>query len=133
MAVIPALIGAAAVPEGLLRQRLEIRTLAIRTTSSLTIAGLLAIWLGVPGYGGWALTAFAIVNACLSSLLVVMLVALEPSGGPHLDDAREALPVLAAISGRGLADQATMPLLQLMVGAGLGPAAAGAFQIAQRF
>lgn len=133
MAVIPALIGAAAVPEGLLRQRLEIRTLAIRTTASLTIAGLVAIWLGHSGYGGWALTAFAIVNAVVSSVLVIMLVGWTPGGGPRLDDARKALPVLAAISGRGLASQATMPLLQLMVGAGLGPAAAGAFQIAQRF
>ncbi|WP_340110471.1 oligosaccharide flippase family protein [Pikeienuella sp. HZG-20] len=132
MAVIPALIGAAAVPEGLLRRRMEIRTLAIRTTASLTIAGLVAIWLGYAGYGGWALTAFAIVNAAVSSVLVMMLVRWTPAGGPRLEDARKALPVVAAISGRSLANQAAMPLLQLMVGAGLGPAAAGAFQIAQR-
>ena len=133
MSLIPALIGAAAVPEGLLRQRLEIRTLAIRTTTSLVIAGLIAIWLGYLGYGGWALTVFAIVNSMVSTVLVLMLVGWRPGGGPRLPDAREMLPVLGAISGRGLAIQATMPLLQLMVGAGLGPAAAGAFQIAQRF
>jgi O-antigen/teichoic acid export membrane protein len=133
MSIIPALVGLAAVPEGLLRQRLEIRTLAIRTTTSLAIAGGIAIWLGHAGYGGWALTAFAIVNAALSSLLVVMLVRWSPGGGPCLEDAHKTLPVLAAISGRGLAAHAVMPLLQLMVGAGLGPAAAGAFQIAQRF
>jgi O-antigen/teichoic acid export membrane protein len=132
MAVIPALIGAAAVPEGLLRQRLEIRTLAIRTTTSLTVAGLIAIWLGHSGYGGWALTGFAIVNAFLSSVFVVILVRWSPGGGPRFDEARKMLPVLASISGRGFAMHATMPLLQLMVGAGLGPAAAGSFQIAQR-
>ena len=133
MAIIPALIGVAATPEGLLRRRLEIRTLALRTTASLSIAGLLALWLGWRGYGGWALTAFAIVNAVLSSLFVVLLARWTPAGGPSRAAFREVLPVLASISGRGLAVQATMPLLQMMVGAGLGPAAAGAFQIAQRF
>lgn len=133
MAIIPALIGVAAAPEGLLRRRLEIRTLALRTTASLTIAGLLAIWLGWRGYGGWALTAFAIANALLSSVFVVLLARWTPSGGPSRAALRQVLPVLASISGRGLAVQATMPLLQVMVGAGLGPAAAGAFQIAQRF
>jgi PST family polysaccharide transporter/lipopolysaccharide exporter len=133
MAVIPGLIGLAAVPEGLLRQRFEIRTLAIRTTISLTIAGLIAVWLGYSGYGGWALTAFAIVNALLSSVLVITLAHWTPGGGPRRDDARKILPILVTISGRGLATNAMMPVLQLMVGAGLGPAAAGSFQISQRF
>lgn len=133
MSVIPALIGLGAVPEGILRQRQEIKTLAIRTTTSLSVAGLLAIWLGYAGYGGWALTAFAIVNALLSAVLVALLVNWRPGGGPYMAEARRTLPVLGAISGRGLAIHATMPLLQLMVGIGLGPAAAGAFQIAQRF
>ena len=84
MAIIPALIGLAAVPEGLLRRRLEIRALALRTTSSLTIAGILALLLGFAGYGGWALASFAIANAVLSSVLVVVLVRWKPSGGLSL-------------------------------------------------
>lgn len=133
MSVIPALIGLAAVPEGLLRQRLEIRSLAIRTTVSTSVAGGLAIWLGHAGYGGWALTGFAIVNAFLSSVLVTVLVRWRPSGRPRMSDARNALPVLGALSGRSLVINATMPTIQLMVGTVLGPAAAGSFQIAHRF
>ncbi|PZX10360.1 O-antigen/teichoic acid export membrane protein [Palleronia aestuarii] len=133
MAVIPLLVGIAAVPEGLIQQRLEIRTLALRATVSLTIAGAIALWFGHAGYGGWALTGFAIVNAVVSTILVVALVRWVPSSGLRVDMARQVLPILGAILGRGLAIHATMPLLQLMVGAGLGPVAAGAFQIAQRF
>ena len=133
MAIIPALIGLAAVPEGLLRQQLGMRTLAIRTTVSLTLAGILALLLGFVGYGGWALASFAIVNALLSSILVIVLVRWVPTSGPSLDEARRVLPVLIAISGRGLATNSTIPILQLMIGAALGPVAAGAFQIAQRF
>lgn len=133
MAVIPALVGLAAVPEGMLRQRLEIRALAIRTTTSLTFTGLIAIWLGYAGYGGWALTAFAIANALVSSVLTIILVRWTPGGGPRRDEARRMLPVLLAISGRGFATNSTVPVLQMMIGAALGPAAAGAFQIAQRF
>lgn len=133
MSVIPILVAVASIPEGLLRRRFEVRSLAIRTTVSISLAGLVALWLGYRGYGGWALTIFALANNALSTVLVLAMARWRPTGLPRLHEARKTLPIVAAISSREFAYSSISPIYQLMVAAALGPVAAGAFQIAQRF
>ncbi|MEM9435147.1 MAG: oligosaccharide flippase family protein [Pseudomonadota bacterium] len=133
MSAMPIMIAAASVPEGLLRRRFEVRSLAIRTTVSITLAGPVALWLGYRGYGGWALTVFALMNTALSTVLVLAMAKWRPKGRPRLEAARAILPIVGAISGREFAYSSISPIYQLMVAAALGPVAAGAFQIAQRF
>lgn len=133
MSVIPVLIGCACVAEGILRKRQELRVLAIRTLVSVTASGLIALYLGYNAYGGWALVAFAVVNAVLSTLFVVIVVKWAPGFSVSMFKVHEVFKLVGAISGRALAYSSIMPVLQLLVAGALGTAAAGAFQIAQRF
>lgn len=133
MSVIPLLVGVSVVSEGLLLRGLEIRGLALRSAVSLSAAGAVALVLGMQGYGGWALTGFALVNTLFSSVWACAQARWLPQSFGARAAARRALPVILAISGRNLANSCVMPGLQIIVGVFLGAAAAGAFQIAQRF
>lgn len=133
MAVTPLMFGATAIPEGLLRKQLKIKSLALRTTVALALSGAIAIWLGVTGWGGWALTFFALSNAFFSSLFTLTLSKWRPSARPTWADCKAVLPMVLHISGRNLAGSMVLPALQLIVATNLGVVASGAFQIAQRF
>ncbi len=132
MAPVPLLIGLGAVPEGLLRRRLQIRTLALRTTASLSVAAVIALALGYAEYGTWALVGFTLINALCATVIVLLLSGFRPRAVFDRRVALRALDPIRFISARLLVGIAALPVVQFLVGLILGPAAAGAFQIAQR-
>lgn len=132
LALIPVWNGIGAVPEGLLRQHLRLRALALRTMASQSIAAGLALWTLTQGMGAWALIIFALANAGLTCVLSVWQAHWRPANWPAWRYLRLILPKTSQIAGRDILNAALIPLVQLAVGAALGLAAAGAFQIATR-
>ncbi|MEP2029443.1 MAG: oligosaccharide flippase family protein [Paracoccaceae bacterium] len=125
--------GISAVSEGLLRQRLRIKALAIRTLTVQVAAALAAICAARLGAGPWSLVLFLLLNAALGSVTALLLARWRPLGWPHISDLLRVAPNFAALSGQALVGNALQPLFQLGVGISLGLADAGAFQIAWRF
>lgn len=132
LAVIPLINSIGAVSEGILRQRLALRALALRTLGTLTVAAIVALWMLATGWGLWALVAFSLLNAAFSCALSYHLAAWRPQSWPRWRWQRAILPGTGDIGGRVLIASAQMPLAQLAIGLALGPSAAGAFQIASR-
>ncbi|MFC6582295.1 oligosaccharide flippase family protein [Sulfitobacter aestuariivivens] len=124
--------GLAAVPDGLLRRGLRIRALALRTLAVQLVAAGVALWMLRTGQGVAALVAFAVLNAVLGSAVTVLLARWRPKGLPALRMLRLLWPKTVQIIARALLNTGLFPLVQLMIGLTLGPAAAGAFQIATR-
>lgn len=133
LALVPLFNGIAAVPEGLLRQRLRVKALAIRTLAVQAIAATVAIYAARSGAGPWSLVMFLLLNAALGAMTAVILARWVPQNWPRAADLRRVAPGFADLSGQALVGNALQPLLQLGVGISLGLADAGAFQIALRF
>jgi len=132
LSIIPLLTAIGAVPEGILRHRLALRALALRTLGAQLTAAALALWLLSQGYGPWSLVAFALANATLTNTLSVLLARWHPGSLPHVRNMSLILPKTTQIAARTLLTTGQMPLAQLAIGLTLGAAAAGAFQIATR-
>ena len=132
LGVIPLINSIGAVSEGILRQRLALRALALRTAGTLTVAAIVALWMLATGWGLWALVAFSLLNAVLTCVLSFRLAAWRPQSWPAWRRQQAILPKTSEIAGRVLITTAQMPLAQLAFGLALGPIAAGAFQIASR-
>ncbi|MEL7091921.1 MAG: oligosaccharide flippase family protein [Pseudomonadota bacterium] len=132
LGAIPVLNAIGAVPEGILRYRLAVRALALRTLVVQLIAAGVALWMLSAGFGPWALVGFALVNALLGNLVALVLAGWRPVARPRPRDVRMVAGKTAQIAGRVALTSSTVPLAQLAIGVVLGPAAAGAFQIATR-
>lgn len=132
LSAIPILNGLGAVSEGVLRQRLALRTLALRTLTVQSIAAAVALWMLATGWGVWALVAFALINAGLTCALSLTLARWWPKTLTSWQYLVLIWPKTGEIAGRVLLSTSQMPLAQLAIGLVLGPVAAGAFQIATR-
>jgi len=132
LSAIPLLNGLGAVSEGILRQSLRLRALALRTMASQLVAATLALGLLFHGAGLWALVAFALANATLTAALSLHLARWRPMTLPRWRYQRLILPRTSQIAARDFLGGTLIPLAQLAVGLGLGLPAAGAFQIATR-
>jgi len=120
------------VPEAILRHRLAIRSLAIRTLIAQSFAAVFAVAFLFSGYGLWSLVAFALISAALTNLLSILLARWSPKHLPRKKDIKLILPKTTQIIGRVAITSGQIPLVQLCIGLTLGPAAAGSFQIATR-
>ena len=125
--------GVAAVPEGLLRQQLRVKALAIRTLAVQSVAAAAAIWAASLGAGPWSLVLFLLLNAAFGATTALILAQWAPHRWPKKADLFRVTPGFINLSGQALVGNALQPLLQLGVGISMGLADAGAFQIALRF
>lgn len=133
LALVPLLNGIAAVPEGLLRARLKIKALAIRTVALQTVAAAVTFWAAKQGAGPWSLVLFLLVNAALGAVTAAFMAGWVPRIWPRRADLGRMVPVFLKLSGQALLANALQPALQLGVGIWLGVVDAGSFQIALRF
>ncbi|UWR35701.1 oligosaccharide flippase family protein (plasmid) [Sulfitobacter sp. W027] len=132
LSAIPLLHSISAVSEGILRQRLHLRALALRTMVSQSIAGALALWMLSKGLGPWALVAFALSHATINTTLSCHLAAWRPKSRPNWQYQRLIGVLVIEISSRDLLSTALFPLMQLVTALAFGLPAAGPFQIATR-
>lgn len=132
LSMIPLIHGIGAVSEGILRQSLRLRALALRTLASQSAAAALALWMLLHGAGAWALVGFAVANATLTAGLSLHLARWRPATLPAWRYQALIWPKTAQIAARDFLTAALIPLTQLAVGLALGLPAAGAFQIATR-
>jgi len=132
LSAVPLLNSIGAVSEGILRQRLHLRALALRTVASQSIAAALALWMLWNGTGPWALVAFALTHAAINAALSYRLAAWRPQSLPDWRYQRLISRLVIEISARDLLNAALFPLLQLATAIAFGLPAAGAFQIATR-
>ncbi|QFS84993.1 oligosaccharide flippase family protein [Roseivivax sp. THAF197b] len=131
LSALPLLGAFGAVPEGQLRKRMDLRSLALRTVAAQALAAIsaaLALWLGA---GVYALAVFALTATAATSALALVAMPLRCSW-----PARKQLANLwrrpAEIGARDMLSSGLFPLAQMLVAGFFGLAAAGAFQIAVR-
>lgn len=132
MAIIPVMLGISAVSEGLLRKRLALKALALRTIIALIIASfcaLLALWNDA---GLAALAIFVIVQTSLSAMFSVLLAKWRPTRKSPLRHMWFAIRSVFHFSAQNFVNAGILPITQFCIGLSLGLAAAGAFQIATR-
>ncbi|SIT06305.1 Membrane protein involved in the export of O-antigen and teichoic acid [Roseivivax lentus] len=130
LAPLPFLGALGAVAEGILRKRMNLRALAIRTALAQTFAALvagIALWRGA---GIEALALFAVVATGTASFLALRAAPIGPVWPSRRRIALLRRP--AQITCRDMLSSGLYPLAQVLVGAVFGLAAAGAFQMAVR-
>ena len=132
LAIIPILLGLSAVSDGLLRKRLNIRALALRTTCAQGIATAVALCALYAGAGATALVIFAVLNTALSAITSILLAGWIPTAAPAEKYMRLTFMTVFRISGRDVLNSGVMPLAQICIGFFIGLPSAGAFQIATR-
>lgn len=132
LSAVPLLNGIGAVSEGILRQRLQLRALALRTVVSQSTAAALALWMLSTGSGPWALVAFAVVQSAITASLSWHLAAWRPKRARNWRYQRLIRRFVIEIAARDLLNTALFPLMQLATALAFGLPAAGAFQIAAR-
>lgn len=133
LSIIPFFVGIGAVPESIIRLKLQMAKLAARTTITLTVGGMIAIVLAAEGWGGAALVAITLINNVGASLLNLFLAPWRPGFriAPRL-----VLPMLRvanSISARNVVKSVLNPSTQMLVTAFLGTAAGGVYFMAVRF
>lgn len=129
---LPIILGAGTFYEGLLRRRLAMRSLAVRTMLASSAAGTVAVVLAANGFGGWAMVGLSLVSAASSTVLAVIASHWLPK--LHWDQAylQSIRPQAVALLARHALSSAVIPLLSILVNVQLGAAAAGTMQIAFR-
>lgn len=130
---LPLFIAFSAVSEGLLRKRLEMRSLTVRTVLSSVLAGIPAIAVGLTGGGGWALTVFSLVSIIAASILTFQFIEWRPRWNFDRRYALAVSPILGALTGRHALSALVFPVLQWSVSLNLSISEGAAFQIAQKF
>lgn len=128
----PLFLAVAAVSDGLMRKRLEMKQLTLRTVVATGLAAVPTLYLGYAGYGPWALTAFMGVSSALASLLTFFMARWRPALRFDRDYAGRMAPMLLSLLGRYGLTSLTLPLFQFAVITNLGLVAGGIFQLGQR-
>lgn len=125
--------GAQAVPAAQARRAMTFRLLAIRTVSARTTATIVGILLAASGAGVWSIVAQFVLSAALSALFLAITV--RPNLRPMLDRTalREMLPFAAPAVGSQVLLFANSRIVTVMIGAIMGPIAAGTWNVALRF
>lgn len=133
LSIIPLVTGFGAVPEAIIRQRLQMAKLAARTTLTLTAGGLLAIVLAAEGWGGAALIALTLINNVGASLLNILLAPWRPAFRFTRALVWPMAKIATSISARNVVKSILNPSTQMLVTAFLGTAAGGIYFMAVRF
>jgi O-antigen/teichoic acid export membrane protein len=132
LAIVPVVLGFSAISDGLLRKRLNIRGLALRTFFSQIIAASIALIALRLDAGATALVIFTVLNVVLSGTLSIIMAGWYPTKFPSLRDVRLTLKTVLQIAGRDSLNSGILPLSQITIGIFIGLPEAGAFQIATR-
>lgn len=120
------------VPDAILRGRLELRALAMRTFIATSISAVIALSVAYAGFGAWSLVGFSFVTSVIGTGIALGMSGWHPrSLGQRALFSSIAGPALRVISS-SFASATIVPAAQLLVGIFAGPAAAGAYAIAQR-
>lgn len=125
-------IGASAVPDALMQQRLQFGGLAVRQLAGVLAGGIVAVVLAMAGAGVWALVAQSVVQHVVGAIVLLCTVRWRPS---LVVDLR----ALAPMASFGSKSAATALLAQIrdrvedfMLGSTAGAAAVGHWSIASR-
>ena len=133
LATVPLFESFGIVPEAMLRRNLTFKTLAKRTFVATSISGFIAISLGALGFEGWSLIGFTVISSLLSSILALSMCGWWPTGWLTPKAVRAIVTPAFQITSAGFASASIVPTTQIVVAVIAGPAAAGAYTIAQRF
>ena len=125
--------GIQAVPAAQARRAMTFRLLAIRTVSARTIATIVGVLLAISGAGVWSIVAQFVLSTVLSALFLA--ISIRPNLRPLLDRValREMLPFAAPAVGSQVLLFANSRIVTVMIGAIMGPIAAGTWNVALRF
>lgn len=132
LAVTVPLVAATAVPVAILRRAMRFRTLALRAVAGAVCGGAAGVWLALQGWGVWALVAHRVVTVLVNVALAWAQVGWRPGIATTRGAARAALGFGGGILGLRAAELAILQAPVLIIGAVLGPVAAGIYSVALR-
>lgn len=133
LSIIPLIDSIGIVPEAILRRSLRFSKIALRTTVGLSIAATICLIFGYLGWGVRALVIFNVSASVISMVTAVYMVRKELRVIPvGLDDMRKIAVPSLHLSVSAFATGSIVPASQIALGIFTGPAAVGAYAIAQR-
>ena len=130
------MIALTAVPVAMLRREMRLRVLALRAVAGVIGGGLVALALALSGFGVWALVAQRLVQVLINVAMAWLAVAWRPGAPPRGAEGRAQAASVLRFGGAVLwlraGEIAAVQLPLALIGARLGPAAAGVFSLAWR-
>ncbi len=130
------MIALTAVPVAILRREMRLRVLALRAVAGVIGGGAAALVLALAGFGVWALVVQRLVQVLINVVMAWLAVNWRPGAPPSGAEGRaQAASVLrfgSAVLWLRAGEIAAVQLPLALVGARLGPAAAGVFSLAWR-
>ncbi len=132
LAIVPLLNGMSAVPDSILTRQLQFRYLAIRSSTSVVVAGVIGVVLAAMGAGVWALVAQALSQALVASAVLWICVRWRPSAAFEAGALKELVGFGSHILGIQCLNFLNRRSGDLLIGVFLGPVALGLYSVAQR-
>ncbi|CAN5261090.1 lipopolysaccharide biosynthesis protein [soil metagenome] len=120
------------VQQALLKRNLDFKPLAIRTLSSILVAGALGIWMARTGHGVWALIAQQITEKAIGTIQLWWRSDWRPRLAFSRPHARDLLPYSANMIGTRALVFLQKQFDRFFVGLLLGPVALGLYTLAGR-
>ncbi len=132
LAAVPVMTGISSVPESILRRELRFRSLALRGTSSVVVAGVLSVVMAVLGFGVWALVGQVVCQSVVAAVVLWASTGWRPSTQWDRTSVSELLGFGSHVLGISLLNFVTRRSGEFLVGVTIGPVALGLFTVANR-
>ena len=132
LALVPLLNAVSSVPESILRRQLRFRAIALRSSLSVVLGGVIGVVLAASGAGVWALVAQACSQALVATIVLWATVGWRPSARRDRAAFRELLGFGSHVLGISFLNFVNRRSGELLIGVVLGPVALGLYAVAQR-
>ncbi|WP_170376789.1 lipopolysaccharide biosynthesis protein [Ruegeria atlantica] len=126
------MISLTAVPVALLRREMRFRVLALRAVLGAIVGGVIGIGMALAGYGVWSLVGQRVAMTATNILMAWGAVSWRPTFHVSGHQMRQVLHFSHRVIGLRAAELAAVQSPAVLIGAMLGPVAAGYYAIAWR-
>jgi O-antigen/teichoic acid export membrane protein len=131
-AVAPFLAGVFGVHQGLLRRRLDYRTLARRSGVGVIGGGIVGIVMAFDGWGAWAMVGQQIADRLLGGLVLAFGTGWRPGGQVRLAHLGDLVPFSGYLATTRIVNFTSKQVDRYLIGVMMGPATLGLYNVALR-
>jgi len=131
-AAAPFLAGIFGVHQGLLRRRLDYRTLAVRSAAGVVGGGVVGIAMALDGWGAWALVGQQIADRLLGAIVLATGTGWRPGTRIRAAHLADLVPFSGYLATTRIVNFASKQVDRYLIGVLMGPATLGLYNVALR-
>jgi PST family polysaccharide transporter len=131
-AAAPLLAGVVGVHQGLLRRRLDYRTLAVRSAAGVIGGGAVGIAMALDGWGAWALVGQQIADRLFGAIVLAARTGWRPGARIRFAHLADLVPFSGYLAATRVVNFSSKQVDRYLIGVVMGPATLGLYNVALR-